>query len=142
MKILLLKDVPKVGRKNDIIEAKDGYAQNYLIPNGFGIFATPKIIEKVKKEKKNIELHKEAEIEEIRAKISELNKKGVSIESKTNEKGHLFAGVGKNEIATKSGLPEEIIVLDHPIKEVGEHEVEIKAGEKKIKLKITIVGVK
>jgi ribosomal protein L9 len=62
----------------------------------------------------------------------------IKIKVKANEKGHLFAGVGKEEIGNASGIPVGNIILETPLKEVGEHDIEIKIGEKNKKIKVVL----
>jgi len=136
MKVILLKDVPKVGLRNDIRQVKDGYALNLLIPRKLAIHASPQAL-------KNLENIKARETEKVKVNLENLEKElkkigDIKIKVKANEKGHLFAGIGKEEIREASGIPEENIVLKTPLKEVGEHEIEIKVGEKSKKVKVIL----
>lgn len=137
MKVILLKDVPKVGQKNNIKEVKDGFALNLLLPRGLAQQATPGALKTLEKIKERQVLTKEADKERIAEKVAGL--KDVVISSKANEKGHLFAGVGIAEIAKATGLPEESLVLSEPIKEVGDYDIEVSVGrEKKVQFKLKI----
>ena len=136
MKVILLKDVPKVGQKNDVKEVKDGFALNMLIPKKLAIEATKSSI-------KNLEQIKERSLESQKIVLGNLEKniseiKNIEIKVKANEKGHLFAGVGKEEISKHSGIPLQNIILEHPIKELGEHQIEIVVGEKTYKINLKI----
>ena len=146
MKIIFLKDIPRIGRKNDIKNVADGYAQNFLIPRGLARMATNIIVKKT-------ELIKKRESEENKIKedlfnkdLDELSGVILEIKSKLNEKGHLFAGVHGEEISeelekkTKIKIEPKYIQLEHPIKEAGERDIEIKIGKKSIKFKLIITG--
>jgi large subunit ribosomal protein L9 len=137
MKIILLKDVPKVGQKNAVCEVKDGFALNSLLPRGLARQATPNALKQIEKIQVQEERKKEGSDTALQEKISGLGQ--IEIKVKANEKGHLFAGVGKTEIGKVINISEENILLEHPIKEIGEHEIEIQAGDqvKKIKLLLT-----
>jgi len=144
MKVILLKETPKLGRKDDIVEVKSGHAMNFLIPNGFAIMATP-LLEKKTLEKKESEREaSEKEIMELQTSLAEISKNPIKVSAKASEKGHLFAGIGIKEIIeaikkeTGKEIPEKILKLDKEIKEVGKREVEAKAGDKAFKLKIFI----
>jgi len=144
MKVILLKDVPKLGKAHDIKNVSGGYATNYLIPNGLAESATDKKI-------KDIEVKKEVALEEkeiqnklFAKNLASLKSASIKITTKANEKGHLFQGVHKNEIIQalkeQSGidlLPEHII-LEHTIKEVGEYEIHVQAGKKSVGFKLIV----
>lgn len=141
MKIILLQDVAKVGRKYDIKNVSDGFFRNFLLPRKLAEIATLQTI-------KSIEIRKKQSIQEIQIQkdifeknIASLEGVKISIKEKTNEKGHLFAGVHKEEISKilkeqkNLDIPSDLIELDHPIKEVGEYK--IKVGNKEFVLEIT-----
>jgi large subunit ribosomal protein L9 len=137
MKVILLKDVKGLGRKLDEKEVANGYAENFLIPKGLARYASAQAtreVESLKKQKIESESAELAKIEEQLEKLGE-----VTISAKANEQGHLFAKIGKAEIARATGLPEEIIILDEPIKEVGTHLALIKVGEKEKKINLVVL---
>ena len=144
MKVILLKDVPKVGKKYDVCSASDGFARNFLLARGLAEIATDKNIKKIDTVKKqnfdNLAIQKDL----LMKNLAELDGKEIYLKEKANDKGHLFAGVHKEEIAkvVKDQLgvdvPADNIELEHPIKEMGEFEVEVKVDSKKAKLKIKI----
>ena len=144
MKIILLKDVKKIGRKYDIKEVSDGYALNMLIPNGMAISATAGNLNMidVKRKREPLETFKsEAELETVLQGIKDIT---VEMVEKVNEKGHLFAGIHKDEIINalqkqkEMNISAEHLLLDKPIKEVGEHMISVKFGEKKATFKLII----
>ena len=144
MKVLFLKDVPKMGKKYDIKEVSDGYAHNFLLPKKLAEQANKDTEKRVEKFKKA-----EAEIKKIDESLLTKNLKSlgeavVVLKGKANEQGHLFAAIHKEELALQlkevSGLdfPVEYFDLDKPVKEVGEYEIEVKVGEKKGKFKLIV----
>jgi large subunit ribosomal protein L9 len=144
MKIIILKDTPKVGKKYDIKEVNDGYALNLLIPKGIAIPATPQAVKKVEAEKALMAGERKVQEDLLAQNIKAIESVTLTISAKANPKGLLFAGVHREEIAKDLGLQARIqmdptfIDLDHPLKEVGEHSVSIKAGGKTAKLKVVI----
>lgn len=144
MKIILLKDVSKVGKRYDIKEISDGYALNLLIPKGLAIPATPDALKRVELEKSREEGEMKVRHELLLKNLSELEGLTITITEKTNEKGHLFAGVHKPEIIsaiekqTRLQIDAEHIELEKPIKEIGIHEINIKVGERKVKFNLDI----
>jgi large subunit ribosomal protein L9 len=144
MKIIILKDTPKVGKKFDIKDVNDGYALNLLIPKGIAIPATPQAIKRVEAEKAVIEGERKVQEELLAKNIQAIESVTLTMNAKANPKGMLFAGVHKEEISKALHLQDRVeidpafIDLDHPLKEVGEHLVPIKAGGKTAKLKVVI----
>jgi len=136
VKVILLKDVPKVGQRSDIKEVKDGFALNFLIPKKMAILATPQSIKKIEGLRVKEEAVNKVNLEALGKKVRDI--KQIEIKEKANEKGYLFAGVGKEEISRHSGIPAKNILLEHPIKEVGEYTIEIQVGEKKTKVKLVL----
>jgi len=144
MKIILLKDVPKIGKKYDIKNVSDGHALNLLIPKGLAEIATPLAVKRVEKMKIEDTSHKKIQEDLLMMNLKSIENTVLEITEKANEKGHLFAGIHKDEIIARmkaekniSILP-EFIELDKPIKEVGEHQVTIKAQDKSVKLRLLI----
>ena len=148
MKIILLQDIKNTGKKGDIKDVADGYAFNSLIPSGKAVVATASAIKKLEIEKKQSQ-EKERIQEELLAKnLKDIDGKTISMIEKVNDIGHLFASVHQNEIAkaindTFSFLVKpEYVSLNKPIKEAGEHLVDIKVGKKIATIKLVITADK
>ena len=130
MKIILKEDVRGLGYKDDVVEVKDGYGRNYLIPQGKAVVATPSAL-KVLAENQRQQAHKLAE---IKAKAEEAAKalEGVAltIGAKTSVTGTIFGSVNAIQIAEaleKLGhnVDRKLIVLKENIKEVGKYSATI-----------------
>lgn len=132
MKVILLKDVPKLGKKGDIKEVADGYARNYLIPRGFA----KKLDEGVLRSMEN-EMKMKAEKEErIRKKsedvLKELKKRVHRITVKAGSSGKLFGSLTGNVIAERLSkltgieVDKRWIKLERPLKELGKYKIEMK----------------
>ena len=144
MKIILLKDIPKLGRKYEVKNASDGHAVNMLIPRGLAVVATPENIRKFETEKAKYEGERKVHEALLSENLKALEDTVLTIYGKANEKGHLFAGLHQTEIAaelakqTRIQIDPSFIQLEHPIKEVGEHIVEVKGEGKSTKFKVII----
>lgn len=130
MKIILKEDVRGLGYKDDVVEVKDGYGRNYLIPQGKAVVATPSVL-KVLAENQRQQAHKLAE---IKAKAEEAAKalEGVAltIGAKTSATGTIFGSVNAIQIAEaleKLGhtVDRKLIILKESIKEVGKYSATI-----------------
>lgn len=132
MEIILKKDVENLGHKNEIVTVKDGYANNYLIPKGMAIMATPsarKMYEEIARQRAHKEEKEKEKAEELAKKVEGLN---LVIGAKTSSKGKIFGSVNTLQIAeelSKQGIEvdrKNIEIKDEPIKEVGTYTATIK----------------
>jgi len=144
MKIILLKDVAKLGKKYDVKTVSDGHALNLLIPQGLALTATPGVLKRLEMERAKLEGEKKIHRDLLIKNIQGLADVTLTIAGKANEKGHLFAGLHAQAIAleiekqTRLQVDPESIKLEHPLKTTGEHIVEISAAGATVKLKIVI----
>jgi len=144
MKVVLLKDVPKIGQKNDIKEISDGYANNFLLPRKLAVIATPTTINQIEKAKEISITENKTRKELLLKNLKELSGTTITLAGKVNDQGHLFAGIHKEEIVTELKkassleIESDSIQLDKPIKEIGEHEIEVKIGDSSSKFKLII----
>ncbi len=136
MKVILLEDVKNVGKKGALINAKDGYANNFLFPKKLAIEATPVNLKNLENAKKKQE-EKEMEIfQEAKKLEEELMKVTIIIKTKAGENGKLFGSITTKEIADqleeKNGISidKRKFELDETIKSVGEYPVRIKLHPK------------
>ena len=134
MKIILLKNISKLGKADEIKEVATGYARNFLIPQNLAVQAIPIEIKKLEQRKKMKESQKEKEMEKNKELKEKLEKMKIEIKVKADEKGKLFGSVGQKEIANalmKQGMSidERQIEIEKPIKEVGEYVVKVKLAE-------------
>ena len=144
MRIILLQDVPGVGKKWEVKEVKNGYAGNYLLPRNLAVMATKSAVKDLKL-KQEREAQKKAVQEDLLGKSLESVRDTVLvIERKANEKGHLFDGVDVKEIAelveekTKIKIPAECVNLEKTIKEVGKYKISIRKGDREVPFEIEI----
>jgi len=143
MKIILLKQVTKLGKKNDLKNVKDGYARNFLIPSGLAILASSKALTALEIRKKTIKAKITAVEQKLLKMIDKLDGSVIDMLARVGERGKLFGSISKAEIITaikKQGfkqIKQDHIDLEKPIKEAGKHLIKIDIGLKK-KIQITL----
>ncbi|MFA7117045.1 MAG: 50S ribosomal protein L9 [Bacteroidales bacterium] len=148
MEIILLEDIQRLGHKDDVVEVKNGYANNYLIPNRRAKQATPSA-KKVHAENIRQRAHKEAKFREAaQALAQKLEGMQVKLSTKVSETGKIFGSINNIQIA--EALKAEGVEVDRrnitindidAVKEVGVYEVTVKCYKDiKATVKIEIVG--
>ncbi|MFT5872611.1 MAG: large subunit ribosomal protein L9 [Clostridium sp.] len=131
MKVILLKDIKSVGKKDDVINAADGYARNYLFPRKLAAEATDSNMHMLNKKNEIERKKKTSEIEDAQKLANELKDKVVKIIGKAGENGKLFGAITSKDIAIALNkqcnldVDKKKIVSD-TIKLLGTYEVEIK----------------
>lgn len=145
MEIILLTDIANLGHKDDIVDVKQGYGRNYLIPQGYAILATPSA-RKVVAENLRQRAHKEAKLkadaEEIAAQLAEVK---LTIGAKTSSTGKIFGSV--NSIMISESLKEKGFDIDRKkivlkdVKEIGTYTALIKLHrEVKVDVEFEVVS--
>ncbi len=135
MKVILIKDVRGIGWAHDTIEAKDGYALNFLIPKKLAISATVTARKEAGLRQKLAVGKRELDAKLVAQNIASLAEARIVIRIKANEKGHLYDAIGEPEIikaakeCARVDLPEGAIKLEKPIKELGTFDVPVSFGE-------------
>ncbi len=146
MKVILLKDVPKVGRKLTAVEVADGYAANFLFPKRLAEPATATKLAELAKRQESARAAEDARLEDLREKLAALAEDTVTLAVKADDKGHLFKKVRASDIvallADEHGivLDEEAVLLEEPINEVGEYEIPLEVAGAKTALTLTLVA--
>ncbi len=136
MKLVLLEDVKKLGKKGDLVEVSDGYAVNFLLPRKLAKAATKGVVKALQKEQKDKVAKKEREREEAQALADRLEGGVLKVAVKAGEGGKLFGSVTTQDVAraVKEQLGAEIdkrkVVLDKHIKTLGKHSAMIKLHPK------------
>lgn len=145
MKVILLQDIKKLGKKGDVIEASDGYARNYLFPRKLAQEATANELHVLNAKKENERRKKLAELEAAQKLASELKGKEVTINAKAGESGRLFGAITNKDIAEainakyNLSVDKKKIVMD-TIKVAGGYDIEVKLyPEVSTKMKVIIV---
>lgn len=135
MKVILLDNIKGVGKKDEIINASDGYARNFLFPKKLAVEANNENLNKLKAKKQSEQYKKDvdkAKAEEIAKKIDDIT---LSIKVKAGENGKIFGGVTAKEIAEelnkqyKIDIDKKKIVLNENIKNIGSFDISIKLYE-------------
>ena len=134
MKLILKEDVENLGSIGAIVDVANGYGRNYLVPRNLAVVANPRNIKDFEHQKKNILAKAKklrASAEDIAEKISSIL---VTLEAKAGEEDKLFGSVTSKDIAEAIALKgvevdKRKIVLDEPIKRLGEYEVTVKVQQ-------------
>lgn len=138
MKVVLLKDVKNTGRAGAVITCSDGHAQNFLIPRGLAVPATPANLKRAELTQKQDATRRELDTKLIQDRLSALAEERIVIRKKANEKGHLYDAVDAVDIAHATQLPVDVIKLEKPHKELGAFDVPVSFGENFGKITITV----
>lgn len=131
MKVILLKEVRGRGGEGDVIDVSRGFANNYLLTQGYAVLATPGNLKQLEQRKKNIAKREEVRVAEATALVEKLDGAKVTVVAQVGEEGQLFGSVTAPMIAeaVQNELGIEVdrrrIELGKPIKQVGEYPVAI-----------------
>ncbi len=134
MKIILLKNINKLGKKDDIVDVAQGFAQNSLFPKKLAILATDNSIELLNKSKKNKEIEKKIKHNLLDQAIKNLDGKEVLYQVRSNKEGSLFSKINSLDIAKfledkyRILIDPECIILPekNPIKKIGDYKITIR----------------
>lgn len=127
MKVILVKNVPKVGEKGEIREVAQGHARNFLIPKGFAKAATPEALAELKSFQERSAKMAEADLAHAEELANRLEGQVIEITAKASDEGTLYAAIASAKVASALKakgfeVSKEQLELGH-IKELGEHEV-------------------
>ena len=134
MKLILTQEVGGLGAPGDIVEVKDGYGRNFLIPRGFGIRWTKggeRTVDSIKAARSSREVRDLDHAKEIKAKLESST---VQLPVRAGEGGRLFGAVTVSDIAgaiAEAGAPvdKRKIIVGNPIKSLGTHQVTVKVHD-------------
>lgn len=134
MKIILIKNVEKLGKRGDIVEVADGYARNYLIPGNLAKKATDKVISAYEREKHLEEKRKEKRMSSSKEMSEKLEGKVIKYSVKAGDRDKVFGSITKGDITDSLvemgyDIDRRQIILEENIKSLGEYDVELDLGE-------------
>ena len=148
MKVILLKDVAKVGQHGTVQEVADGYALNFLIARGLAVQATPEKIAAHAATQKREGEAREALQRVLTSAIQSLEGAHISMSARATEKGGLFKSIVAADIARAISeqkgirIPADSIVLPKPIKQTGEHKITVSGNGVKAEVVFAVTANK
>ncbi len=145
IKVILKENIKGVGKKDEIVEVKDGYANNFLLNQNKAILATPENINKLKARNEKIQKHHDRDVKNAKELKEVLATKEIVLKVKAGENNKVFGSISAKEIvqAIKDQLNIDIdkkkVSADSKVKEIGVHNVELKLhSEVKANLKVRV----
>ena len=130
MKVILLQDIPKLGKKFEVKEVADGHAQNHLIPEGLVKPATKEALEWAEMQKELVEKVAEESLAKSQEMASQLDDREVQLTVKVGEEGQLFEAQNAQKIVDRLkemgyNVKKSQVKLEEPLKELGEFPVKL-----------------
>ena len=147
MKIIFLKDVARIGKKYDIKDVADGHGR-HLIMQKVAELATKEAIARIETKRLADASQKKMNEELLVKTLATLDGASITFHGKANEKGHLFASIHREEVlaelkrALRIELHPDYLVLDKPLKELGEFQVPVVVGKARAVLTVKIEAKK
>jgi large subunit ribosomal protein L9 len=131
MKVILLDDVPKLGRRGDVRDVSDGYARNYLLPHRLVLLATPANLRQIEQIKQQQEVRSERAKAEAETRAQSIEGLTFSLARQASEEGRLYGSVGAQDVVGFLGgqgmsIEKRRVGLEEPLKTLGEHTVPIR----------------
>jgi large subunit ribosomal protein L9 len=131
MKVILTKEVLGLGDPGEVVEVRNGYGRNYLVPQGMAITATKKNMAAVESERKRILLLQEREAARVKEEADKLKGVTVTIAAKAGEGGKLYGSVTNMDIAKALAdggmeVDRRRVLLEQPIKRTGSYPIKVK----------------
>ncbi|HLD64364.1 MAG TPA: 50S ribosomal protein L9 [Candidatus Peribacteraceae bacterium] len=144
MEVLLLQDIPEVGKKNDLLIVGDGYAMNFLLPQSKAMVATPTVRRRYAEQIKRRALEREQEKLMVAQAAKAIAGRTVTFQRKATKTGKLYAAVTEKNIVEalkeqhKLDVSEDIITIGDPIKALGDFDVRVTQAGRTGVLKVSV----
>ena len=147
MKVILLQDIARIGRRFEIKDVPTGHALNMLIPKGIAQAATPANIKRIEAQKDKINNERKESDAVFDDALQKLKDIVVTGEVNANEQGHMCQALKSAVVADafekeSISITESQIIIENAIKEVGEHTLELQSGDQKMSVKVMVVAKK
>jgi len=146
MQVILREEVPNLGKAGELVNIKDGYGRNYLIPRGLAVIATPRNVRRIEHDKRVIEQQAAKRRRDAQSFKEKLEALSLTIARNTGEEDKLFGSVTNRDIADalkQEGfdIDRKSILLEQPIKALGVYTVDVKlTAEVTANLKVWVVA--
>lgn len=147
MKIVFLKDVPRVGKKYEVKEVADGYGR-HLVMQRIAESATKDVLARIQNKMATDATFKKVHTEILMKNLESLSGATITLQGKANEKGHLFASIHKDEIlaelkrSVRIDMHPDYVILNRPLKEVGVYEIPVVIEKNRTTFKVVVEAVK
>ena len=131
MKVILIDEIRGLGTRGDVVNVKDGYARNYLLPKNLAREATAGNMKSIEQERKKWAMLAQQEKDKAQKAADSVKGTKITIQKRVGDNGQLFGSVTSNEIADALAakgidIDKRRIELAHPIKSTGSHNVEVR----------------
>lgn len=136
MRVILLKNVPNLGKIGESVDTKPSFVLNYLIPHNLAALPNDKRVKEMEAERKTHQAQKGAEVEQIFKDFERLDGKTFDIPAKADKNGRLYGSIGPKDIAIRLGVSESLIGIH--LKELGTFPIKVKFGENLANVKIVV----
>ena len=145
MKVILLRDVAKIGKRYEIVNVPDGFALNKLIPQKDAEPATPANLKRVNNMRLKDKTDKEAVVNMLKKIVADLAKSPLLVPMQSNEQGYLFQAVQVDDVVKAASargvaIDKDFVSIKSPIKSVGPHTVHLKSQQHSFDLLVEVVA--
>ena len=128
MKVILTTNLKKLGKVGELVNVKDGYARNFLLPKKMALRENKKNLEYYEKIKEEIKINENNKLEQAKQTIENIKKLNIEFRKEADEKGQLYGAISKKEILNflkdnEVKIHSDDIVLSEQIRSIGEHEI-------------------
>ena len=147
LQVILTKDVDSLGRAGELVRVRPGYGRNYLLPRGLAMLATKANVRQLEHHRRAIAAEQAKVRADHESRAAQLKEAVVSIPRKVGKEGRMYGSVTTKDIAEalaaqNVNIDRKLIKLPDPIREVGEHTVEIRfSADVSVNLKVEVIGV-
>ena len=128
MKVILTTNVKKLGKVGELVNVKDGYARNFLLPKKMALRENKKNLEYYEKIKEEIKINENNKLEQAKQTIENIKKLNIEFTREADEKGQLYGAISKKEILNflkenEVKIHSDDVVIGEQIRSIGEHEI-------------------
>ena len=128
MKIILTTNIKKLGKVGDLVNVKNGYARNFLLPKKMALRENKKNLEYYDGIKEEIKIKENNKLEQAKKTIENIKKLNIQFKKEADEKGQLYGAISKNEIINllkenNIKIHSDDIIISEQIRSIGEHEI-------------------
>lgn len=148
MEVLLIQDVPGIGKKNDLLVVGDGFALNYLLPKRAALVATPLVRKRYAEFIRRRAEERESEKAVAQGAVQAVIGKNLVFKKKVTKTGKLYAAISEKNIVDafkeqhELTISEDAVKIDDAIKSTGTHQIMLQMGEQVVTVNVNVVAEK